>query len=195
MHDSGILRNYLSETSAAIRALDYKSIQNLAEKIIEIRDAGGFIYIFGNGGSAATATHFCGDLIKGVSWGLEKKIKCLCLNDNLSACMAIANDISYSDIFSEQLKNFIMPGDLVIAISGSGNSENILKALELARSRRVCTALLCGFDGGKALKLADLPVHVKINNMEIAEDIHLVILHCIKSALMKILYTEKTQPA
>ena len=100
--------------------------------------------------------------------------------------MAIANDISYDDIFIEQLKNFLNPGDLVIGISGSGNSLNIVKALEYAQKKNAKTIAICGFRGGKIKELADLSIHAEVEDMEISEDIHnLVITHCVKRMLQK----------
>lgn len=154
------------------------------QELVDVRQRGGTVYVFGNGGSGSTASHFCGDLLMGVSIGLAKRFKSVCLNDNSPALLAIANDISYSDVFVEQLKNFLHPNDLVIGISGSGNSENIIKAIQYARSQGAKTVGLCGFDGGRLKQVADRPVHVNINDMEISEDVHICILHCVKMTLM-----------
>ena len=144
------------------------------------------IFVFGNGGSAATASHFCGDLIKGVSYGLKKRFRAVCLSDNLPALMAIANDISYDDIFVEQLKNFLKKEDLVIGISGSGNSANVIKALEYAKDNGAKTIAICGYKGGKIKEIADLAIHANINDMEVSEDIHhLILTHCVKRLITK----------
>ncbi|MBT7703780.1 SIS domain-containing protein [Candidatus Peregrinibacteria bacterium] len=125
--------------------------------------------------------------MKGASYGLEKRFKAVCLNDNLSALMAVANDISYEEIFVEQLKNFVKEGDVVIGISGSGNSMNVVKALEYGLSVGAQTVAICGFNGGKIKEIADLVVHVAIDDMEVSEDLHLVILHCVKRVIMQAL--------
>ena len=101
--------------------------------------------------------------------------------------MAVANDISYEEIFVEQLKNFVKEGDVVIGISGSGNSMNVVKALEYGLSVGAQTVAICGFNGGKIKEIADLVVHVAIDDMEVSEDLHLVILHCVKRVIMQAL--------
>ncbi len=103
----------------------------------------GHIFVMGNGGSGATASHWAGDFNNGCCFNLEKKFKMICLNDNISTMMAYANDISYDDIFVEPMKNFFRPGDLVIGISGSGNSKNVLKAIEIANKNKGRTIGLC----------------------------------------------------
>jgi len=160
--------------------------------LLDVYNREGTIFIFGNGGSGATASHFSGDLIKGVSYNLDKKFKVICLNDNIPALMAIANDISFSDIFLEQLKNFVKKDDLVIGLSGSGNSMNVVKALDFAKKAGAKTAAFCGFDGGKIKGIADVSIQAEIDNMEVSEDIHLIIFHCVKSLLVEKL---KKQPA
>ncbi len=178
------IHNYLSTVNNALGSLDRGIISKFVDVLLEAYGREKTIYIFGNGGSAATASHFCGDLVKGVSYGLEKRFKAVCLNDNTPAIMAIANDISYDDIFVEQLKNFLNKDDVVIGISGSGNSKNIVKALEYAQSAGAKTIAICGYKGGKIKEIADLSIHAEINDMEISEDVHnLVITHCVKRLL------------
>lgn len=176
---------YFEHVSNTLNKLDKDSISRFINMLLEAYDRNSTIFIFGNGGSGANASHICGDFVKGVSYGLEKRFKVICLNDNNSAMMAIANDISYEDIFVEQLKNFIQKGDVVIGISGSGNSMNVIKAFEYARDRGVSTVALCGFDGGVIKKIADVSLHAPIDNMEVVEDIHLVMGHCIKNIIIQ----------
>ena len=140
---------------------------------------------FGNGGSGSTASHFCGDFLKGVSCGLDKRFRFLCLNDNIPALLAIANDISYEDVFIEQLKNHLQENDLVIGISGSGNSMNVVKALQYAKDHGAVTVAMCGYDGGKIIGIADIHVHAPIDNMEVTEDVHLVAIHCLKTMMIQ----------
>ncbi len=110
------------------------------------------------------------------------------LVDNLPALMAIANDISYDDIFVEQLKNFIKPGDLVLGISGSGNSVNVIKAMEYAKQMGVQTVAFCGYKGGKIISIADIVVHSVAMDMEVAEDIHMIVFNIIKKEVMRRLH-------
>lgn len=185
MENKEIIQDYLKRHNAAVAALDPDSLVALTEAMLKTYEHEGMIYIFGNGGSAATASHIVGDYIKGASFGLEKRFRMMCFSDNSSAMMAIANDISYDDVFVEQLKNFIGPNDLAVGISGSGNSTNVVKALEYAKNRGVRTAALCGFSGGKIKAIADVVVHSAIQDMEIAEDIHLTVFHAVKQALIR----------
>ncbi len=180
------IHQYLNTISKTLNELDKKKINSFVELILKTYQNGGIIYTFGNGGSGATASHFCCDLIQGASRGLEKRFKSICLNDNMPALLAIANDISYDDVFVEQLKNFIKKDDLVIGFSGSGNSNNVVKALEYAKNAGVKTSAICGFKGGKIKEIADLAIHAEVDDMEISEDIHnLIVSHCVKRVLMK----------
>ncbi|MDP3733880.1 MAG: PfkB family carbohydrate kinase [Nanoarchaeota archaeon] len=176
--------SYFNTVNNTLNNLDKKNISQFTELLLDAYHNGRMIYVFGNGGSAATASHFCGDLVMGVSYGLEKRFKVICLNDNTPAMMAIANDISYDDIFIEQLKNFLRKDDIVIGISGSGNSVNVVKAIEYSNSIGARTVAICGYKGGRIKESASLTVHAEVNDMEISEDIHnLVITHCIKRLL------------
>jgi D-sedoheptulose 7-phosphate isomerase len=145
----------------------------------------------GNGGSGASASHAAGDFIKGASYGLEKRFKMICLNDNLPSMMAIANDIGWDDIFVEPLKNFLQPQDLVIGISGSGNSANVVKALEYANAQGATTVAMTGFKGGKIKEIASISVHVPVMDMEVTEDIHMVIFNIVKKEMMARLMGDK----
>jgi D-sedoheptulose 7-phosphate isomerase len=149
------------------------------------------IFIFGNGGSASTSSHFCCDLNKGVSYGKHKKFHAHSLTDNMATITAYANDTSYDDVFVEPLKNFLNPGDLVIAISGSGNSKNVIKAVEYANSMGNRTAGITGYNGGKLKQIATLSVNANVNDMEISEDIHMILCHTIKNVFMDLLKDEK----
>jgi D-sedoheptulose 7-phosphate isomerase len=135
------------------------------------------VFLMGNGGSGATASHIACDLNKGVSFGLQKRFRVTCLNDNVPILMAYANDVSYEDVFVEPLKNFLRPGDLVIGISGSGNSPNVLKAIAYAKDQGAHTVGLSGFNGGRLANLAHTSLVVPVNDMQKAEDGHLILLH------------------
>jgi D-sedoheptulose 7-phosphate isomerase len=155
--------------------------RDAAEKFLQVLESayleGRQVFLMGNGGSGASASHAAGDLNKGVSYGREKRFRVISLNDNLATLTAYANDVSYVDVFVEQLKNFLQPGDLVIAISGSGNSPNVLKAIEYANHHGAVTVGLTGFSGGKLVELAQVPVHVPVNDMQKVEDIHMMLFH------------------
>lgn len=173
--------NYFNLAIETISRFNRADVAKLADLILKTHQKGGTIFAFGNGGSGATASHFCGDILK----GLPYRFKAICLNDNLPALMAIANDDSYENIFVEQLKNFLKKNDLVIGISGSGNSINIVKALKYANRFGAKTVALSGFTGGKIKKLAHLTIHVKVNHMGVSEDVHLMIIHCLRHLILK----------
>jgi D-sedoheptulose 7-phosphate isomerase len=182
---SSEFKAYFSRLSETIDKLDIQVIEQLVELLLRARDRENTVFIFGNGGSAATASHITGDFLKGISYELEKRFRVMCLSDNTSGLTAISNDLGYEDIFVEQLKVFLKKDDLVIGISGSGNSVNVVKAMEFAAGKGARTVALCGYKGGKIRELADLVIHVPINDMEITEDIHIIIFHAVKQVLIK----------
>ena len=143
------------------------------------------IYVFGNGGSALAASQLVTDLNKTVYLRTGRPFHGHCLNDSLGLVTAYANDLSYADIFAEQLKPVLKEDDLVIAISGSGNSPNVLRAVELAKSRKAITLGLCGYDGGKLKELVDYAAHVPVNDMQICEDLHLSFIHSTMRVLVE----------
>ncbi len=170
---------YIEKVKKVIDTLDTGEINRFINLLCEAREKGKQIFIMGNGGSSATASHFCNDFNKGVSCELQSqnRFKFICLNDNVSTITAYANDVSYGDIFVEQLKNFYNPGDVVIGISGSGNSENVIKALEYANANEGTTVALTGYNGGKLKKIAMYSVHVNVDDMQIVEDLHMMMDH------------------
>jgi len=138
------------------------------------------VYLFGNGGSASLASHFACDLGKGTAYlNGGKRFRVLALTDNIPVITAWANDASYEDIFSEQLKSFVQPGDIAFAISGSGNSKNVLKGLAVAREAGALAIGISGFQGGKMKSLCDLCVVVPSSNMQVIEDLHVAMAHSI----------------
>lgn len=181
-------KNYLQLLTETVSKLDAENLQKISEAFLDAYHRNAQFFIFGNGGSAATASHIAGDYVKGASRGLDKRFKFICLNDNASAVMAISNDLSYEEIFIEQLKNFMNEGDVVIGISGSGNSINVVKAMEYANQNKATTIAFCGYKGGKIKEMAQLSLHAEVMDMEIAEDIHLIAFHTIKQALIKELH-------
>ncbi len=173
------INSYLRELVDTIQKLDADEIDKVMNVLAEQRQTKGNIYIFGNGGSAATASHVVCDFNKGISENLTSKFNFICLNDNVPTLMAIANDISFDDVFSFQLEGRLNPADMVIAISGSGNSKNVIKAVEFAKTLGCVVIGITGYDGGKLKSLSDYRLHVPINDMQKVEDIHLVFDHMI----------------
>jgi D-sedoheptulose 7-phosphate isomerase len=179
------IQGYLNLVKDTITKLDHTQLEKAIEAFMRVYHQGGTMYVLGNGGSAATATHIAGDMLKGASFGLEKRFRVISLTDNLTAITAIANDVSYHDVFVEQLKNFLQPDDLVVGISGSGNSQNVIKTLEFAKEKSVQTIAFCGYKGGLISQLADIVIHATVMDMEVAEDIHLIAFHTIKKEVMR----------
>jgi D-sedoheptulose 7-phosphate isomerase len=177
-------QQYIDLVKTTLDNLDPNALEALVEAFHKTYEVGGTIYTMGNGGSGASASHAAGDFLKGASYGLDKRFRMICLNDNLPSMMAIANDIGWDDIFVEPLKNFLKPEDLVIGISGSGNSANVVKALEFANSMGATTVAMSGFKGGKIAELATLNVHAPVMDMEVTEDVHMVIFNIVKKQMM-----------
>lgn len=177
MSYAGEVRKYLDREAEVLSELDENEISRVMEILEKTRISRKRVYVCGNGGSAATASHFVGDFNKGASMGLETRHNFESLNDNIPMMMAVANDISYDEIFVEPLKNKLEEGDILIAISGSGNSENVVRAAEYANQHGAVTIGLVGYDGGRLKKIVHNCIHVNINNMQIVEDIHMVMDH------------------
>lgn len=181
------IKIYLTELSITLAKLNYKEFEAFLQALVKAYKKENNIFIFGNGGSGLTASHFASDLNKGVSYGKRKRFKVIPLADNIATIMAYANDVSYEDIFVEQLKNFLTTGDIVIGISGSGNSKNVLKAITYANKKGNTTVGLTGFDGGLLKKIAKISVNANVNCMQKSEDIHLITAHLTTKVLRKML--------
>ena len=177
-------RKLLQQT---LNDIDLDSVGLMTEIFLQARENGSRIYTMGNGGSAANASHAAGDFLKGASFGLEKRFNIICLNDNIPSLMAIAIDVGWDDIFIEPLKNFLKKDDIVIGISGSGNSKNILKAIDFSKKIGAKTIGMTGFDGGELKKVCDLSIHSPAMDMEIAEDIHMAVFNMVKKEVMSVL--------
>lgn len=171
------IKNYFSLLAETINALDIDEIDVAVKAIKDAYEREATIYTMGNGGSSATASHFVCDFNKGICEKLDKKFNLICLSDNTPIITAIANDISYDDIFYFQLKNKLKKDDLIIAISGSGNSKNVIKAVEYAKEVGTKVVGVTGYSGGKLKELADYHMHVNIDDMQITEDIHMSFDH------------------
>jgi D-sedoheptulose 7-phosphate isomerase len=177
--------DYGRRFQAAMETADYKAMETLARAIQACWAGGNWVYLCGNGGSAGNAIHLANDLVYGVAGGKGPGMKAHALPANSSVLTCLANDIDYSEIFSAQIRTFCKPGDLLIVLSGSGNSPNILKAVEAARELGVQTFGILGYSGGKAKALVDTPIHFAVDDMQIAEDLQLVVGHMIMQWLMR----------
>ena len=160
-----------------------KQIRKITNILMKKRDAGKTIFTVGNGGSASTASHFVSDLLKTSITKKNKRFKAISLVDNLPVILAWANDASYDDIFVEQLKNLVSKGDVVIAFSGSGKSENVVKALRFAKKNGAICLGFTGMNGGYFPKLCDICCVVPSNDMLIIESTHVILCHCIVDAI------------
>lgn len=171
------LRAYLEAEIQTLQSLNLEAVNTVMNVLEEARNSGRRIFTCGNGGSAATASHYCCDFNKGVSEYQYKKYDFECLSDNVPSMMAVANDIGYEEIFRFPLKGKMKTGDLLIGISGSGNSKNVIKAMEYAKSIGGTTIAIVGYSGGRMKEIADYCIHVNIHNMQISEDVHMILDH------------------
>ncbi len=179
------IKSYLALEIEILKKIDIEALNQCINLLEDSRKRNSNVYIFGNGGSATTASHFVCDFNKGISDGLSDKYNFICLNDNVPSLLAIANDMDYSEIFKYQLISKLKPDDVVIGISGSGNSKNIVKALTYAKEIGAITIGLTGYDGGRVKKIADYSLHVPIDNMQITEDIHMIFDHLMMFIIKK----------
>jgi len=191
MNISAKIEDYLASLRQTLSELSKAEIQRLVDLILSARAADKQIFVFGNGGSAATASHFACDLGKGTIDGEKRRFRVISLCDQIPMMTAWANDADYTDIFVEQLRNLLNQGDLVIGISSSGNSPNVLKALEYAKQRRANTLALTGFQGGQLKKIVDECLIVPSSVVQIIEDIHLILGHLICTRILSTLKEEK----
>lgn len=185
MNEIEMIEDYLNNQASCMDDLKKLSenIKMIFQKLISARDNGNSIFIMGNGGSASTATHFTSDLLKTSIIKNEKRFKAHSLSDNIPVILAWANDTEYKNIFSEQLENFLKKDDIVIGISGSGNSENVISAIEFANTKNAITVTLTGKDGGKLAKLSEINLTVPSDDMLTIETMHLMICHLITTMI------------
>lgn len=175
--------NYFKKLTHVASLLDFAEMDAAINLIKSTWHQRKQIICFGNGGSALTAQHFINDWNKSIFLSSKIPFRGRCLTENMGLITSYANDVSYQDIFIEQLKNILEPQDLVIGISGSGNSENVLRAISYANSQNNPTIGLCGFDGGKLKKIAQYSVWAPMKDMQISEDIHFIFGHIVMQAL------------
>lgn len=171
------IKEYIEMEKAVLDSLSGEEINEVMNVMENARLKGKRVFICGNGGSASTASHMECDFNKGISYEQSIKYDIECLSDNVAMMMAIANDIAYEDIFVVPLKNKLKAEDILIGISGSGNSENVVRAFEYANGLGANTIALTGYSGGKLKELAMYNIHVNIDNMQIVEDVHLILNH------------------
>lgn len=190
-------QEYIQQLKKALDELPLSQIKEIKDTLLNAYHKDRKIFIIGNGGSAATASHFACDLSKGTIMGnphMKKRFKVIALTDNIPLLTAWGNDIDFSQIFVEQLKNLLDEHDVVIAITGSGNSKNILRAVEYANKQGALTIGLTGFAGGKLKDIAHKCLIVSSNSMERIEDIHLILEHLICSWLCQELKSTNCKP-
>ena len=178
-------KEYVAATAALLDEVDPGEVQALVDAIVDAYRADAFVFIIGNGGSAASASHLCEDLGKGTLTDLERqrRLRAISLTDSMPYILAWANDEGYERIFVEQLKNLAQPGALLIAISGSGNSPNVLRAVEYANEHGMRTFGVCGYDGGALKRAAQQSLHVRSDDMGMVEAVHGVVFHYLVDAL------------
>jgi D-sedoheptulose 7-phosphate isomerase len=184
-----VTAKYQSELLSLLEHINLEKVDQSIEWLRQARESGRRVFIFGNGGSASTASHFACDMVKGASYGRAERFRVLALTDSMPTLTAYSNDVGYEYIFVEQLKNFAEPGDIVIGISGSGNSPNVVRAIELANAIGCRTIGLTGRDGGRLGAAANLDIHVPEPHMGRIEDVHLIICHMISYSFMEELPT------
>lgn len=181
------IKDYISLEIETLKKLDVDAIDSAMQLIMEAYHNKKRIYIFGNGGSSATASHYQNDFNKGISEYIDTKFNFTCLNDNVATLMAIANDIGFEEVFRFQLINKLEEDDLIIAISGSGNSKNVINAVEYAKEQGNKIIGMTGYDGGKLKQLSDVSLHVDVMSMQVTEDVHMIFDHLIMSIFYKTL--------
>ncbi len=179
------IAGYISQIQSTIGRIGQTDIRRIVSVLHEARLSGSAIFLLGNGGSAATASHWANDLAKGATRPDLPRLRVMALTDNVPLITAWANDTSYEKIFAEQLANFLQPRDVVIGISGSGNSPNVLEAMRFAREHGALTIGLTGFSGGRLKDLVDICVVVPSDSMEQIEDLHLILTHIISTSLRR----------
>ena len=171
------IKNYADKLSHALRLGAMHQIQTLCEVLREVWKEGRTIYLCGNGGSAGNALHLANDLLygAGVNNGCGLRVEALSANPAVLTCLA--NDLGYDQIYSEQLKVKAQPGDVLVVLSGSGNSPNVVKAIETGNAIGMKTFAILGYSGGRCKEIAQYPIHFEIDDMQIAEDLQLIVGH------------------
>ena len=178
-----LLEQYKRDILTAVEAIDVAAVEKIVKKMLKITTSGGVIFIAGNGGSAAISSHFACDLGKGCTVPGKKSINVHSLTDNTPWMTAISNDFSYDDVFVKQVENFLTDQDLLLVISSSGNSENVVRALKYATEVGAETVALVGFDGGRCKTLARHSIHIRSLEYGVVEDAHSILEHMITTMI------------
>jgi len=173
----GHVEDYLGQLTSALDAIDNDTITAWIDRLARARSEGATTFVAGNGGSAATASHFTTDLGKGASYSKPMRFRVMALTDSMSTITAYANDVSYDVVFAEQLRNLGEPGDLLVTISGSGSSPNIVAVIEAAKELGMDVVALTGFQGGASGPMADIHINVPSDHMGRIEDAHMALCH------------------
>lgn len=189
------INSYYKKEIEVIEKLDKEEINKAFNCLLKHYDDSSTIYVLGNGGSSATANHMVCDFNKGISMDLKKPFNVVSLTDNIPILMAIGNDVSFEDVFYLQLKNKLKPNDCIIAISGSGNSHNIIKAVRYAKDLGCDIIGLTGYAGGKLKDYATINVHAPVDDMQITEDIHMSFVHVSMQILWRYLMAKEGKDA
>ncbi len=183
MNDSSWqMEHYIERLKRLLDRFDRDRFRQVVEHLMSAYRNQANIFVMGNGGSAATASHLAVDLNKGCGFNCDKRFRVICLNDSIPSLLAYANDLAYEAVFVEQLKNFFHPGDVVMGLSASGNSPNVLAAIEWARQRGGITIGLTGYDGGKLAGIAQTAFIAPSTDMQRIEDFHLIVMHMLMQA-------------
>jgi len=177
------ISNYINQHNLVIKSLDHEELEVAIKLIRDTAFSDKKIVVCGNGGSALAASHYITDWNKMVSLETGKRFNGVCLSDNVGLITAYANDLSYDDVFSEQVKNLMLPGDLLITISGSGNSKNVVRATKMANDLGITTLTISGYDGGILKEISGYSVWIKSFDMQLCEDAHVVFGHLVMKDL------------
>jgi len=177
------IKNYIEQHNLVIEKLDCQEIEKAVLLIKETIQRGGRVAVCGNGGSAVAASHYITDWNKMVYTHTMLRFNGICLSDNVGLITAYSNDLSYEEVFSEQVKNLLYEGDLLITLSGSGNSENVVKATNVANEMKVNTLTICGYDGGRLKQVSKNSVWIRSNDMQLCEDAQTVFGHMVMKSL------------
>lgn len=180
------LASYTATVMETMKGLDHGAVQRLITAMREVHSRDGAIYVFGNGGSGAASSHLAEDVGKMTIPDQESptgRYRIMSLTDNSPYLLCLGNDLGFESVFEQQLMNLARPGDLAIGISGSGNSKNVVRAIEAAKRMGLTTAGILGYDGGALKGMVDIPVHVRSMDMQVCEDLHMHIIHQIVKSL------------
>jgi D-sedoheptulose 7-phosphate isomerase len=181
---TGIL-NYVDRVRGVLDSLDIEAIERVVAALIEVLENNRTVFICGNGGSASTASHMAADLGKNTAVPGKSRLRVMSLTDNMSWFSALGNDLGYDNVFVEQIANLLQPGDVLITISASGNSPNVVKAAEFTRANGGIVIALVGFEGGRLKEIADIAIHTRSGDYGPVEDSHLMLDHIFVEALCK----------